>query len=216
MLNTIIISGGSINEKFFKEVMKKGEFNNVIACDKGLEVLYKCNIKPNYIIGDFDSINKNILKNYKKDNNVKIMSLNPEKDYTDTHMALKLAIDLNSNEITIVGAIGTRLDHTLANINILKEALDNEITCKIINENNYISLINKTTIIEKDNRYKYVSLIPITTTATGITLQGFKYSLHNATMKIGESIGVSNEQIEQLAKISIKEGTLILLKTNDY
>ena len=64
MLNTIIISGGNINEKFFKEVMKKNEFNNVIACDKGLEVLYKCNIKPNYIIGDFDSINKNILEKY--------------------------------------------------------------------------------------------------------------------------------------------------------
>lgn len=215
MLNTIIISGGSINEKFFKEVMKKNEFNNVIACDKGLEVLYKCNIKPNYIIGDFDSINKNVLENYKKDNNVKIISLNPEKDYTDTHMALKLAIELKSNDITIVGAIGTRVDHTLANINILKEALDNEVTCKIINENNYISLIDKTTIIEKDYRYKYVSLIPITTVAKGITLQGFKYSLHNATMKIGESIGVSNEQIEQLAKVSIKEGILILLKTND-
>lgn len=215
MLNTIIISGGSINEKFFKEVMKKNEFNNVIACDKGLEVLYKCNIKPNYIIGDFDSINKNVLENYKKDNNVKIISLNPEKDYTDTHMALKLAIELKSNDITIVGAIGTRVDHTLANINILKEALDNEVTCKIINENNYVSLIDKTTIIEKDYRYKYVSLIPITTVAKGITLQGFKYSLHNATMKIGESIGVSNEQIEQLAKVSIKEGILILLKTND-
>lgn len=215
MLNTIIISGGNINENFFKEVMKKNEFNNVIACDRGLEVLYKCNIKPNYIIGDFDSINKNILENYKKASDIKIISLNPEKDYTDTHMALKLAIDLNSNDITIVGAIGTRLDHTLANINILKEALDNDVNCKIINENNYISLIDKTTIIEKDNRYKYVSLIPITTVATGITLQGFKYSLQNATMKIGESIGVSNEQIDEVARIELKEGILILLRTKD-
>ncbi len=215
MLNTIIISGGNINENFFKEIMKKNEFNNVIACDRGLEVLYKCNIKPNYIIGDFDSINKNILENYKKASDIKIISLNPEKDYTDTHMALKLAIDLNSNDITIVGAIGTRVDHTLANINILKEALDKKISCRIINEKNEITLIDENTDIKKNNQYKYISIIPITTLAKGVTLYGFKYLLQDATMKIGESIGVSNEQIDEVARIELKEGILILLRTKD-
>lgn len=215
MLDTLIISGGNINKNFLKEMIDKNEYNNIIACDKGLELLYKCNMKPNYIIGDFDSVNKNILIHYKKNKDINIIELKPEKDYTDTHMAIKLAIRLKSNTITIVGAIGSRLDHTLANINILKEALDNKILCKIVDENNNISLINKNTIIEKDNKYKYISLIPITTVATGITLQGFKYSLENATMKIGESIGISNEQLEQIAKINIKEGILILLKTKD-
>lgn len=215
MLDTLIISGGNINKNFLKEMIDKNEYNNIIACDKGLELLYKCNMKPNYIIGDFDSVNKNILIHYKKNKDINIIELKPEKDYTDTHMAIKLAIRLKSNTITIAGAIGSRLDHTLANINILKEALDNKILCKIVDENNNISLINKNTIIEKDNKYKYISLIPITTVATGITLQGFKYSLENATMKIGESIGISNEQLEQIAKINIKEGILILLKTKD-
>lgn len=215
MLDTLIISGGNINKIFLKEIIDQNEFNNIIACDKGLEILYKSNIKPNYIIGDFDSINKNILTYYEKNKNINIIELKPEKDYTDTHMALKLAIKLQSNTITIVGAIGTRIDHTLANINILKEALNNKIPCEIIDENNNISLINKNTRIEKDNKYKYISLIPITTVATGITLQGFKYPLENVVMEIGESIGVSNEQLEQTAKINIKEGILILLKTKD-
>lgn len=215
MVDTLIISGGNINKNFLKEIINENEFNNIIACDKGLEILYKCKIKPNYIIGDFDSVNTNILMNYKENKEINTIELKPEKDYTDTHMALKLALKLKSDNITIVGAIGSRLDHTLANINVLKEALDNKIPCKIVDENNNISLINKNTKIEKDNKYKYISLIPITTVATGVTLQGFKYPLENATMKIGESIGVSNEQVEQTAKINIKEGILILLKTKD-
>lgn len=213
MIETIIISGGNINEEFAKKTILSKKYKNIISADKGLEVLDKCNIKPNYIIGDFDSLNEDILKKYVDDQNIKIIRLNPEKDYTDTHMALKLAIELESTDITIIGAIGTRLDHTLANIHILKEALEKNVSCKILNENNKIILIDKQVKIKKD--YPYVSLIPFTTIVTGVTLKGFKYTLHNATMKIGESIGISNEQIEDEAIIRVNEGILIIIQSKD-
>ena len=76
----------------------------MIAVDKGLESLDKTRTKPTYIVGDFDSINKKILKKYEK-TNIEIKTLIPEKDLTDTHSALKLAIELESSEITIIGAI---------------------------------------------------------------------------------------------------------------
>ena len=120
MINTLIVSGGNVEKDFFYEIYLNNKFDYIIASDKGLEVLDNCNIKPNYIIGDFDSLNEEILQKYVNDDKVKIIKLNPEKDYTDTHMALKLAIELKSTNITIIGAIGTRLDHTLANIHILK------------------------------------------------------------------------------------------------
>lgn len=213
MVETIIISGGNITEEFTRKVVSNKEYKNIISVDKGLEILDKCNIKPNYIIGDFDSLNKDILKKYLDDKKIKIIELNPEKDYTDTHMAIKLAIELNSTNITIIGAIGTRIDHTLANIHIMKEALEKNISCEIINENNNIKLINKSTIIK--NNYPYISLIPLTSKVSGITLKGFKYSLNNAIMKIGESVGISNELVEENATIEIKDGILIIIQSKD-
>lgn len=214
MIKTLIVSGGNIEKDFFDEIYLNNKFDYIIASDRGLEVLDEFDIKPNYIIGDFDSIDKKILNKY-INTDIEIKELNPEKDYTDTHMAIKLAIELNSKQITIVGAIGTRIDHTIANIHVLKETLDNNIECKIMDERNEIQLINKRTTLEKEKKYKYVSLIPLTSKVEGLTLKGFKYKLSNETLEIGHSIGVSNEQVEEYAQIDLKEGILILIKSKD-
>lgn len=169
---------------------------------------------PDYILGDFDSIDKKVLEKYKTQK-IKINELKPEKDFTDTEEAINLAIKLKSSEFVIIGAIGTRIDHVLANINVLKIALDNNIKAKIINEHNEIELINNELIIEKNNLYKYISIMPLTTQVEGITITGMKYPLENYTLTIGNSLGVSNEQIEKKAKIKIKDGILIVIKSRD-
>ena len=212
MNKTLIITGGNIDEQFLANEVKQN-YEIIIAVDRGLETAQKLGIHINHIVGDFDSVNPDILTKYK--DNVIIHKLNPEKDYTDTHMALKLAIELGSKEVTIIGWSGTRIDHMLGNIHIMKEAIEQNIICKLINKTNEIELINKKTILEKDNNYKYISLIPLTTEASGITLQGFKYPLQDAVLKIGESIGISNEQLEEKATIEIKKGILILIKSKD-
>ena len=164
-------------------------------------------------MGDFDSIDKNILEKY-DNSNYNIQRLIPEKDLTDTQSALELAIKKKSTDITIVGAIGTRLDHVIANVHILKIALDKKISAKIINENNEIQLINKPIELTKD-KYKYVSVIPLTTEVIGVTIEGMKYPLDNYTIKIGDSLGVSNEITNPIAKISLKQGILIIIKSKD-
>lgn len=211
-MKTLIISGGNVTKEILKDVLENNSFDNIIAVDKGLEILDECKIEPNYIIGDFDSVNTRIVNRY---NNANIIKLNPEKDFTDTHMAIKLALEIKSSYIVILGAIGTRIDHTIANIHVLKECMERKIMCEIINENNKIMLINKSCYIDLDKKYKYVSLIPLTTNVTGVTLKGFKYFLKNATLSIGKSIGVSNEQIEEKAKIELKEGILICIRSRD-
>lgn len=213
MIKTLIVSGGNVEDSILNEL--KDKFDYIIASDRGLEILDKYNIIPNYIIGDFDSIDEQILNKYINNKDIIVKELNPEKDYTDTHMALKLAIELKSTSITIIGAIGTRLDHTIANMHILKETLDNNIQCKIIDSKNEIQLIDKRTKLKLSDNYKYISLIPLTTTVEGVTLKGFKYPLLNATLEIGHSIGVSNEQLEEFAEIDLKEGTLVLIRSKD-
>lgn len=211
-MKTLIISGGSITKELLTKTLINENFDIIIAADKGLEILDICKITPNYIIGDFDSVNTKLINKY---SNSKIIKLNPEKDFTDTHMAIKLAIEIKSTEILVLGAIGTRIDHTIANIHILKECLEKNIKCQIVNENNKIFLIKEETIIGLENKYNYISLIPLTTEVTGVTLTGFKYLLKNATLRIGESIGVSNEQLNKEAKIELENGILICIKSKD-
>lgn len=215
MVKTLIVSGGNVEEECFNKIYQSNKFEYIIASDKGLEILDKYNITPNYIIGDFDSIDKNILSKYINNKEIVIRELNPEKDYTDTHMAIKLAIELNSTDVTILGAIGTRIDHTIANIHILKEPLERDIECRIVNNRNEIQLINKKTFLQIDKEYKYISLIPLTTKVEEITLRGFKYPLSNATLEVGHSIGVSNEQCDKIAEIDLKSGILIMIKSKD-
>lgn len=196
--------------------MKNIVGQNIIAVDRGLEVLYELNVVPNHVVGDFDSVSTTILQFYQKNAKVVFHKYNPEKDYTDTDIALKLAIELNSSTITIMGALGKRMDHALANIHILKEALEIGIPCEIFDSYNKIYLVKENTQLAKDKTYgKYISLLPLTTTVKGITLKGFQYPLNNASLSVGLSLGISNEIVEEMATIELKEGILIVIESRD-
>ena len=196
--------------------MKNIYGQNIIAGDKGLEALYQLKIIPNHVVGDFDSVSPEILEFYKKQSQIIFHTFNAEKDNTDTDIAFKLAIQLKSSKITILGALGKRMDHAIANIHILKNALEANIPCQIIDEHNRIYLINKEMTLEKDKVYgKYVSLIPLTSIVEGLTLTGFKYPLNHYTLPIGTSLGISNEIIGDIAHIEMKKGILIVIESRD-
>ena len=189
---------------------------NIIAGDRGLEALYQLKIIPNHVVGDFDSVSPEILKFYKKQSQIIFHTYNAEKDNTDTDIALQLAIRLKSSKITIMGALGKRMDHAIANIHILKDALEANIPCQILDEHNRIYLINTSIQLEKDKIYgKYVSLIPLTSTVEGLTLTGFKYPLHDYTLLIGTSLGISNEIVTDTAHIEMNNGILIVIESRD-
>lgn len=215
-MNTLIVSGGTIKLSFFKSFISKNYFDNIIAVDKGLETLYKLNISPNHIVGDLDSIDKNIISKYNNNNHIIIHKYVPEKDYTDTDIALNLALALKSNTITIIGATGTRIDHSLSNIHILCSALSKSIPCTIIDYNNRIRLVDSNLSLNKKDVYgKYISLIPLTTTVEGLTLTGFKYPLTDYTLSIGKSLGISNELTNDIGIIELKKGILIVIESKD-
>ena len=196
--------------------MKSIYGQNIIVCDRGLEALYQLKIIPNHVVGDFDSVSSEVLEFYKKQTQIIFHTYHPEKDNTDTDIALKLAIGLKSSEITIMGALGRRMDHAIANIHILKDALEANIPCQIIDEHNRIYLINKEMTLEKDKVYgKYISLIPLTSEVKDLTLTGFKYPLNNYDLPIGTSLGVSNEIVENIAQIKMKKGILIVIESKD-
>lgn len=171
---------------------------------------------PNHIVGDFDSVSTKILENYQNQPEIIFHKYNPEKDNTDTDMALKLAIESKSSSITILGALGKRMDHAISNIHILKETLKAKIPTQILDTYNKIYLIDSNITLQKDQTYgKYISLIPLTSIVEGLTLTGFKYPLKNADLSIGLSLGVSNEIEEEVASIELKNGILIVIESKD-
>ena len=215
-MNTLIVSGGNIDLTFLEDYCSNNVIQTIIAVDKGLESLYKLNITPNHIVGDLDSVDMDIFNYYMNNPNIQIHKYIPEKDFTDTDIALNLAISLHSTNITIIGAIGTRIDHTLANIHILTNALNANIPCQLIDKNNKIYLIDKPITLQKSKTYgKYISLIPLTSSVCGLTLKGFKYALEDYSFVVGKSLGISNEITHDCASIELEHGILIVIECRD-
>lgn len=211
-----IISGGDVNHDFLLKFLKEEECEQVICVDGGLKHAYELNLKVDYIVGDFDTIDDSIIRHYKEETSVPIREYNPVKDSTDTDIALTLALSVQPEAIYIVGGIGSRLDHTLGNIHILKKALSSDINTYLINEHNRISMLNQSVVLEKRKLFgDYISFLPFTEKIENLTLRGFKYPLENCTMVNGESLGISNEIIDETAYVEFQKGILLMIEARD-
>lgn len=213
----ILISGGCIDKNIVSSYVASHKIAKIIAIDKGIETLYDLKIEPDYILGDFDSVDKDIyikfIQMYEKAN---ILRFNSRKDYTDTELGIRNAIDHKANKITLFGGTGTRIDHMLANIRTLYLAHEQGIFAQIIDSNNRIYLAEGNVELYKNDVYgKYISVLPYKEDIKDITMKGFKYEIENAIMPYGASLGVSNEIIEDKAIISSKEGIFIIIESND-
>lgn len=216
-MKILIVTGGKIDLDFALQFLEKNTFDCVIAADKGMELLNKISVTPDYLVGDFDSVSEDVL-NKAKTNAGKVIKFNPVKDYTDTEAAVRLAIELGAADITLLGATGTRLDHVLANVNTLFPALEKGIPACIIDSNNKIRLINKITVIIRNEAYSdTISLLPYTDRVEGITLTGFYYPLVNKTFSRFEepSLGISNILIGDKGVIELTGGILIMIEAKD-
>jgi thiamine pyrophosphokinase len=190
-----------------------------MAADRGLFYAEQAGLMPHYILGDFDSLPKGILDKY-LDKDIKIRTYPPEKDYTDTHLALLWAVEEGAEMVTIVGGMGSRFDHSFANIGLLSMLLEQGVKGEILDPHNRIFMMDKehsgdVRIQKQKDCEEYISLIPYTEKVTGITLKGFKYPLEKETLRIGISRGISNELEEEEGLISIEEGILIVCISKD-
>ena len=191
---TIIVSGGVIEEDFALPVLKSEETEFVIGVDKGLEFLYAHQIKPDYIVGDFDSVSKELVDYYREELNVPVREFNPVKDASDTEIALRLCLGLNRKEIWILGGTGSRIDHLWANVQCLQIALDAGADARIVDSHNQIRLIDRDITLKREEAFgPYFSLFPLEMPVDELTITGAKYPLKNHFLKPADSLCVSNE-----------------------
>ena len=212
----MIVSGGSIDGSFALEMLEKINPDIIIGVDSGLAFLYHNQVVPTHIVGDFDSVEKEIIAYYKEKTEVPIREFNPVKDATDTEIAVRMAIELGLTELWIFGATGTRLDHVMANIQVLKIALDAGMKTYIIDNYNRISLAKKKICLSKKDAFgPYFSIFPLGGIIGELNIVGAKYPLQNYTLYPYDSRCVSNQILEKDVHITFPEGILILMETRD-
>ena len=118
------------------------------------------------------------------------------------------------SEIIIIGALGTRFDHTLANIHLLRKACTQQMPCSIVDDHNEIRLTDSSMQVSTSG-FRYISLLPLTLEVTGVTLEGFQYPLNDATLTLGKSLAISNELTSTIGNIRIKSGLLLVIHSKD-
>ncbi len=211
----LIITGGFIEEAFLRELLRKEAYSMIIAADHGLMMADRLHIPLDYILGDFDSVPEEILNKY-REGSVPIKTYPTEKDKTDTQIAIELALKHAPVTIDLVGATGSRLDHTLANLHLLLLPMQLKVDAFLLDRYNRISLRHSSFYLTKAGQYgDYVSLLPFTGEVRGLTLTGFKYPLEQVTMTLGSSLGISNEIAAEEARVEFNEGILIVFETRD-
>lgn len=211
----LILTGGEVEDAIVSRLTDNEGYSMYIAADRGLMVADRLNLPLDYIVGDFDSVSEELLMKYRK-MSIPILTFPAKKDKTDTEIAIELALSYNPARIDIVGATGSRLDHTIANIHLLMLPLQNNTDAYIIDTNNKLYLKQGSFELKKKEQYgDYVSLLTFTEKVRGLTLTGFKYPLNNVTLPAGNSLGISNEIYENTARVEFSEGILLVIESRD-
>ena len=213
---TVIVSGGMLEKDFVLPIIKSEDTEFVIGVDRGLKFLYDHEIKPDYIVGDFDSVPKGLVEYYREEADVPIREFNPVKDASDTEIALRLCLGLNRKQIWVLGGTGNRIDHLWANIQCLQIALEAGADARILDSHNQIRLLDKGITLKRDEAFgKYFSLFPMELPVDALTITGAKYPLKNHFLRSDDSLCVSNEFEEDEVTISFSFGKVILMETRD-
>lgn len=227
----LIVSGGQTDSEQLRQQIRelRSKGGVLIAADSGLEVLDQligqeilletgAMYVPDVAVGDFDSVDPQVLERFQKYGQIRFERHRPEKNETDTELAFTIAQEAGIDQILLMGATGTRLDHVLSNVHLLKAAMDRGMECQLLDKHNRIRLVDRRTVFSRSQwEYSFVSFIPLTMEVKGITLTGFKYPLKDHDLHLGQECGlcVSNELAAEEAVLDLTQGLLLVIEARD-
>ena len=197
-IKTLISAGGECGIE--RDVLKD-EYKYLIGVDSGVTHLYKLFFHPTHLIGDFDSISEKDLKRARKDE-ATFIELQQDKDSTDLEAAYDLAIELNSNEVVLIGGEGGELDQ-LFGVFLLCASLADQIKTTWVQKNYTIYFQNQ--ILLNIDPGQMFSIIPITD-LKNVIINGAKWNIDKELVLFGSSKTLRNESIGKEIYIKIEEG----------
>ena len=177
----------------------------VIAADAGYARCLALGITPDLVIGDFDSLDR-------APDAANVVRLPVEKDVTDMDAAVSLALERGCSVLHLYGGMGGRPDHTLANYALLARLSRQGVRAVLYGEGYTVTAVTDGTLILTGGRGETVSVFAWTDKAEGVTLQGFQYPLEDAALTNTFALGVSNSFAAETAVVSVRRGTLLLMR----
>ena len=213
MKRCLIVTGGTIDIAFAKDFLSQRSYDYVIAADAGLEVLRPLHISPNAVVGD---LGRERLLEYQERSGVRADVHQPEKDETDTELALLTAARQGCEAVDILGALGGRMDHAIGNIQLMYQFFCQGMEVNIYDARNRLYLLGGHKVFHREEVYgKYISFLPMTETVEGLTLRGFKYPLQRRTIGLGTSLCISNELKREEGILELEKGVLLCVEAHD-
>ncbi len=204
-MNALIVLGGDAPGKaLLKSCAARADLT--IAADRGLEAFAAAGISPDILLGDMDSVGEDVLLRMQEISEVDRLPC--IKDDTDGVHALDVAIARGAQHITLLGALGGRLDHALANLMLLVRAQRSGVKAQILDETVCIERVAETAVLH-GAKGDTVSVLPLGK-AKGVTLKGFFYPLDQQDLDSSYPLGISNVIQEDEAVVSVDEGDLLL------
>ncbi len=190
----------------YDEIIDIPENALVIAADGGLKHTETLGIKPDVILGDFDSYEKP---------DCDCIVYPTEKDYTDSFIAAKYALENGIKTIHMFGVLGgKRLDHTVANLAMLEHFAKLGVDITLHGDSQLVQAIhadNCTSVCFDSTASGYISIFAVGGSVEALSIRGLKYELENHTLNSEFPLGVSNEFTGKCAEISFKSGTLMII-----
>lgn len=204
-MRSIILANGEYGElDSYRDIIKPDDF--IICADGGANYAYELGLIPAVIIGDMDSILPEV-KEYYMNSKIKIKIFPRRKDFTDTQLALTVAEEAGADEIIMLGTLGKRLDHTLAN---LYSGID---TARRIKRIMHFSPECQVYLVSGEfelngHQGDTVSVFTLTEKSSGVYLIGFEYPLENVILETSKPYTVSNVLARDKGLIKVDEGVL--------
>ena len=184
---------------------EKGDF--VVAADGGIDFLRQIGVVPDLFVGDLDSASR-------QPEDCLVMRFNTDKDKTDTALAVDEGLARGYRHFRIYGGLGGRLDHTLANIQLICDLSTRGCFAELVGDGTVLTAVTDGTLLLPFREKGTVSVFSHTDTSEGVFLSGLKYTLENATLHNGFPLGVSNAFIGEEASVSVRTGTLLVCYGN--
>ena len=175
----------------------------VIAADGGLAHVQRLQIKPNIILGDFDSLG------YTPEG-AEVFPV--EKDDTDSMLAIKKGLELGCRRFDLYGALdGARVDHTMANFQAMAFLAQRGCRGYLMGCRQIATAIHNASITLPAEFTGYLSVFCLGADAEGVCIRGAQYEVENITLTSGFPLGVSNRFVGRRSTISVENGTLLLI-----
>ncbi len=182
----------------------------LICADGGARHAWQAQLQPTLIVGDLDSIPQYVRDHFTRAG-IPFASYPQEKDETDAVLAFRRALEWQPEEIRVFGALGGRIDHTLANLSLLLMGEEQGIPVKISTADCELGLVTKEATVT-GSVGDLVSLLALFEDAVGVTLGGFAYPLVNGTIRRDFPCGMSNCLAAETATITLTGGSLVVIR----